>query len=403
MTTFFRAAALLAASILLAASQDAQAQALAAAEPAPAAADYASPANWVCWPGATPNACDIDLTTTVVGADGSMTVEPFKADPGAPIDCFYVYPTVSTDPGVLANLAVERAEQQVVKQQFARFAASCRLYAPVYRQFTLTALVARMSGKPMPGGAMGALTTPYSDVRDAWNYYLTHANAGRGVVLIGHSQGSGMLTQLISKEIDGKPVRARIVSAILMGTNLVVPEGKDVGGDFKTMPLCHSASQVGCAIAFASFRKTSPPPVNSLFGRPRTPAPGMASACVNPANLAGGEGALHSYLASGAESIAPGAQTPKPWVAGKTVATPFVSVPGLLSARCATSPEFNYLSVHINADPASPRNQELIGDVVIGGQVQANWGLHLIDANMAIGNLVDIVRLEGAAWMAKAR
>src|SRR5271157_5001122 len=65
---------------------------------APAAAlapvDYGDKANWVCWPGASPNACDIDLTTTIVGADGSMTVEPFKADAAAPIDCFYVYPTV---------------------------------------------------------------------------------------------------------------------------------------------------------------------------------------------------------------------------------------------------------------------------------------------------------------------
>ncbi len=403
MKMIFRVGGLLAAGLALVAGQGAWAQTPPAADATPAPVDYSSPANWVCWPGATPNACDIDLTSTMVKADGSMTVEAFKADPKAPIDCFYVYPTVSTDPGVLANLAVERAEQQVVKHQFARFAASCRLYAPVYRQFTLTALVARMSGKPMPAAGPASLVTPYNDVKDAWNYYLAHANGGRGVVLIGHSQGSGVLTQLIAREIDGKPAQAKIISAILMGTNLVVPTGKDVGGDFKTMPLCHSASQLGCAIAFASFRETSPPPANSLFGRPRTPAPGMASACVNPANLSGGEGPLHSYLASGADSIAPGAQTPKPWVAGATVSTPFVSVPGLLTARCASTPEFNYLSVHINKDPASPRNQELIGDVLIGGEVQANWGLHLIDANMTIGNLVDIVRQEGAAWTAKSK
>jgi hypothetical protein len=371
-----------------------------AASPPPA--DYADKANWVCWPGASPNACDIDLTTTVVGADGSMTVEPYKADPAAPIDCFYVYPTVSIDPGVLANLAVEQAERQVVKQQFARFGASCRLYAPVYRQFTLTALVARMSGKPLPPAPANALTIPYNDVKDAWNYYLAHANGGRGVVLIGHSQGSGILTQLIKNEIDGKPAQARLVSAILMGTNLPVPAGRDVGGDFKSTPLCHDARQLGCVIAYASFRETSPPPADSLFGRPRTPMPGMVAACVNPANLAGGEGPLHGYFPSGAESIAPGAQQPGPWVKGKTVSTPFVSTPGLLTATCVSTPEFNYLSVHINADPQSPRASQLIGDVVVGGQVQKNWGLHLIDANLAMGNLVDIVRQEGAAWVAKS-
>jgi pimeloyl-ACP methyl ester carboxylesterase len=362
-------------------------------------ADYSKPANWVCWPGAMPNACDIDLTTTVVKADGTMTTEPFKADPKAPIDCFYVYPTVSTDPGALANLAVETAERSVVKQQFARFGASCRLYAPVYRQFTLTALAAMMSGHPLPmPGGVRPLTT-YADVKDAWDYYLAHANHGRGVVLIGHSQGSGLLTQLIAKDIEGKPAQSRIVSAILMGTSLSVPAGADVGGDFKITPLCHSATQLGCVIAYASFRETSPPPANSRFGRPRTPAPGMVAACVNPANLSGGDGPLHSYLAAGSESIAPGGQAPRPWVDGKTVTTPFVSTPGLLTARCVSTPGFNFLSIHTNADAASPRTSEIRGDVIVGGQILKDWGLHLIDANLAMGDLVDIVRQEGAAWV----
>jgi hypothetical protein len=402
MTTIRVACASFVLGLALAAAQTAWGQApqTATASEAPPA-DYANKANWVCWPGAVPNACDIDLATTVVKADGSMSVEPFKADPKAPIDCFYVYPTVSTDPGVLANLAVEPAEQRVVKQQFARFAASCRLYAPVYRQFTLTALQAAMQGHPMAGGARPI--TAYNDVRDAWSYYLAHENHGRGVVLIGHSQGSGMLTQLIKNEIDGKPAQARLVSAILMGTSLVIPAGADVGGDFKTIPLCHSSRQLGCVIAYASFRETSPPPENSRFGRPRTPAPGMIAACVNPASLAGGEGDLHSYLASGPTSIVPGGPAPRPWVDGKTVDTAFVSTPGFLTAKCVATPEFNYLAIHINADPASARTSELVGDVIIGGQVQKDWGLHLLDANMAMGNLVDIVRQEGEAWTAKSR
>ena len=169
------------------------------------------------------------------------------------------------------------------------------------------------------------------------------------------------------------------------------PPGADVGGDFKTVPLCHGPSQLGCVIAYASFRETNPPLENSRFGRPRTPAPGMVAACVNPANLAGGVGPLHSYLTAGADWIAPSAQPPIQWVAGKTVSTPFVSVPGLVTAQCASTPGFNFLSVHINADPASPRTSELRGDVIVGGQVQQDWGPHLIDANLAMGNLVDIV------------
>ena len=177
--------------------------------------DYGDKGNWLCWTGKAGDACAIDLTTTVIKADGSSTVETFKADPKAPIDCFYVYPTVSNDPGVLSDMHADAEELNVVKAQLARFGAKCRIYAPMYRQFTLTALRARMSGKPLPPGP-AAGTTSYDDVVDAWNYYLAHENRGRGVVLIGHSQGSGVLTQLIAKEIDGKPVQAKVISAILM-------------------------------------------------------------------------------------------------------------------------------------------------------------------------------------------
>jgi hypothetical protein len=296
-------------------------------------------------------------------------------------------------------MKAEPAELNVVKQQFARLGASCRLFAPLYRQFTLTGLVAAMQGHPLPG-SVPRPQTPYNDVRDAWAWYMSHENHGRGVVLVGHSQGSGVLTELIKQEIDGKPGQARFVSAILMGTNLIVPQGADVGGDFKSIPLCHAAGQTGCAIAFASFRETSPPPENSLFGRPRTPTPGMASACVNPASLSGGPGPLDSYFPTRPASIAPGAQPSPEWLKGKTIETAFVTLPGLLTAQCVSTPEFNYLSIHVNADPASPRTSELIGDVVVGGQIQKNWGLHLIDANLTMGNLVDIVRHEGAAWTA---
>ncbi len=256
------------------------------AQTAPPPNDYSDRGNWACFPGATPNACQTELDTTFISADGRTRVEAFKPDPDPKIDCFYVYPTVSTDPGLLATMKLEREERAVVAQQFARFGSVCRLYAPLYRQFTITALRAAMTGHPLEGSNPRPLT-PYFDVRDAWKWYLAHENHGRGVVLIGHSQGSAILTPLIAHDIEGQPSQKLIVSAILMGTGLGVPKGADVGGDFKSLPLCHSARQLGCVIAYASFRDDSPPPANSRFGKPRNPGPGLVAACVNPANLAG--------------------------------------------------------------------------------------------------------------------
>ena len=219
------------------------------AQQAAAKNDYGKAETWLCRPGRH-DACDVDLTTTVISAAGKLTRETWSADPKAPIDCFYVYPTVSLDTTPNSDMVAGPEELNVVRSQAARFGSHCRVYAPLYRQITLGALRSLLAGKMV---AMDRGMT-YGDVLDAWNYYLQHDNQGRGVVLVGHSQGSMVLTDLIKKEIDGKPVQEQIVSALLLGTSLPVPGDKDVGGAFQQLPLCRSAKQVGCVITYASFR-----------------------------------------------------------------------------------------------------------------------------------------------------
>jgi hypothetical protein len=365
---------------------------------APAKNDYAKPDAWLCWPGKAGDACAVDLTATVVKADGSTSVETFKADPKAPVDCFYVYPTVSTDPGVVSDMNAGPEELNVVKQQLARFGSKCRIFAPLYRQFTLTALRAATTGSPMPGSTDPAVRqVGYNDVVDAWNYYLANQNKGRGVVLIGHSQGSGLLQRLIPAEIDGKPIQKQLVSALILGSNLSVEKGKDTG-TFKTIPLCKTASQTGCAISYVTFRDTIPPPANSRFGKVQNPA--METACVSPAALTG-KGELKAYLSNAANIASSSAPAPT-WVKDKpNPKTPFVTLPGLISGQCVSKDGFNYLEAHVNADPADPRTDEINGDVAVGGVIAKDWGLHLIDANIAMGNLVDILGQQAKAYAAK--
>jgi hypothetical protein len=355
--------------------------------------DYSNGDNWLCRPGRQ-DACAIDLTTTVISADGKLKTEKWVANPNAPIDCFYVYPTVSNEPSGNSSMVPHAEEKAVVKAQFARFGSKCRAYAPMYRQITLTALRAMLAGQPLKADRAMA----YNDVLDAWNYYLDHDNKGRGVVLIGHSQGSGVLTELIKNEIDGKPVQERIVSALLLGTSLPVPKGKDVGGAFQHMPLCHSASEIGCVITFASFRANVPPPATSRFGK--VAGENMQSACTNPAALGGGSGELHAYLGSGGSGIATvNENKPGPWVKPeKLITTPFVSVPGMLTAECVVNEHGSYLAVTVHGDPAGPRTSDIVGDVVVNKQVLPEWGLHLIDVNLTMGNLLNIVEQETKAY-----
>lgn len=367
----------------------------AAAQAAPTPNDYSKDASWLCRPGRQ-DACDVDLTTTVVEANGTLRREPFQPAAAPAIDCFYVYPTVSTDTGTYSDMNPDPVELNVVGQQFARFRQVCRPFAPMYRQVTLIGL-----RRILADGDLTPLGTgpQFEDVRQAWRHYLEHDNQGRGVVLIGHSQGAYILTALLASEIDGKPAQERLVSAILMGTSVAVPKGKDAGGVFRSVALCRKPTDTGCVISFSSFRSTVPAPANSLFGVVRDPA--MTAACTNPAALGGGSGSLHAYLDAKGRTIA-GTTPPRPWVSnGAAIDTPWVSVPGMLTAACATNEHAAFLSVTVQGNASDPRVDDIGGDLGAGQQVLANWGLHLVDVNLAMGNLLEIVEQQAKAFAAK--
>jgi hypothetical protein len=369
---------------------------------APLLAQSAAPANvyanaeaWLCRPG-WQDACAVNLDATSIAADGALTIEPFRAEPNPPIDCFYIYPTVSNEPGGNADRVVGPEERRAVAQQFARFGARCRLFAPMYRQVTLRGF--RTGKSPHPISAHEALVD--QDVAAAWRDYLARDNHGRGFVLIGHSQGAGALAQLIRDEIDGKPAQSQLVSAILMGTSLPVPKGADIGGAFKHIPICRADSQTGCVIAFSSFRANLPPPKDSLFVR--TPEEGQQAACANPAALAGGAGGLDAYLSTNGVTIVSESGPRRAWTRPpQPIRTPFVKVPGLLSAECVANARGAYLAVTVHPTPGGARVNDISGDLIYNGKAAPEWGLHLIDANLAMGNLLAILGEETKVYLAQ--
>ena len=215
---------------------------------------------WLCKPGLAKNPCLAPLTTTVIKADGPAGVERPRRARRPEIDCFYVYPTVSGQPTINANREIEAEQGAVARQQASRFSQVCRPYAPVYRQLTIAAI-----GRP-EGISLAGARRAYRDVRDAWREYLRRHNRGRGVVLIGHSQGTYMLRTLIRRELDRRPkVRRRLVSALLIGGNVLVRKGRAAGGDFENVPACSTARQTGCVIAYSAFSDV--PSADARFAR----------------------------------------------------------------------------------------------------------------------------------------
>jgi len=343
---------------------------------------------WLCRPGLADDACTTDLTTTVVARSGATHVERASAASRPAIDCFYVYPTISGQATINANLAVDLREREVAAAQAARFSQVCSVYAPIYRQLTLSALE-----HPARITRADALVA-YDSVLSAFRDYLAHYNHGRGIVFIGHSQGAAILIKLLEQEVDGTPaLRRRLVSALLMGGNLTVAKGRSVGGDFAHIPACRSSRQTGCVVAYSSF--TAKPPPNSQFGRttsdagvrllaPHNPSPDLGIMCVNPAAPAGGTAALDPYLPSLVLSFLPAGSAPK-------VQTPWVSFPGEYTARCESSGNATWLQVtHVGGKNDRRPLLTRMRDPALG--------LHVLDVNIALGNLVQLVRDQAAAY-----
>ena len=354
---------------------------LAAVAALPSSAGAASSTVWLCRPTLLGNPCRAGLSTTRFSpAARRLGVEHIQAVRNPKFDCFYLYPTVSGQPTVRANLHIDPEERSIALYEAARFSQYCRVYAPMYRQATLRTI------------ANPALVTPavraaiYADALSGWKTYLRRYNRGRGVVLIGHSQGTFVLRALIAAEIDPKPaMRARLISALLLGGNVEVRRGSDVGGDFKHIRACHSTRQLGCVVAYSTFN--APVPRRSLFGR--TTRAGRQILCTNPAALGGGSGVLDTIFPT--KPFAPS----NPLSIGirllgltlPTAPTAWIHVPGSYRAHCSSAGGANVLAI-------SP----LHGAPVPKASPDPTWGLHLMDVNVALGNLVDLVRVQGAAY-----
>ncbi len=351
-------------------------QAAAATAPVSAGPDAAG-VTWLCRPGQAGDPCLYPRGANAVAANGTKTVVPAAPASQSPFDCFYVYPTVTASAATdNTGTAVTPALVGAAVSQASRFSQVCNVWAPTYRQRTSASLAKGLGNDP------AADEVSYQSLLAGWKDYLAHDSDGRPIVFIGHSQGAANLIRLLRSQVDHNPaLRNRLVSAIILGGNVQVPKGKTVGGTFAHIPACTKASQTGCVIAYSSF--SSPPPVNSLFGRPgqgvslqsdQTTRRGQQVVCTNPAALGRtGAAALTPYFVSSTSA------TGEPWV----------TYPGLYTGACKSAGGATWLQ--ITARPGDSRP-------VVAPTLGPTWGLHLDDVSLSLGNLVKDVMTEETAY-----
>jgi pimeloyl-ACP methyl ester carboxylesterase len=357
-----------------------------------AAGNASAATKWLCGPGVANDPCRPSLSTTLYRGWDTRTGETRpkrKGDRG--VACFYVYPTVSDQPTRLANKHVDPELRSIALYQAARFSQLCQVYAPVYRQATVPAL---QTGKTTKSDYLAA----YGDVEKAFDAFLRRIGSRRGFVLIGHSQGTFHLQRLIRRRIDDKPaLRRRLVSAVLLGGDVTVRKGSDRGGVFRHVPTCKRTTQLGCVIAFSTFNETPPDP--SIFGRGGSGVDdflglphghGLETACTNPADLRHNRSvkltsvvprdpfAPGTLIAAGISLL--GLQWPTP-------PTTFIQSNGSFTGRCSHAGGAHVL--RIASAPGTP---------VPKASPTPEWGLHLMDSNIALGDLVRVVRRQIRAF-----
>jgi Protein of unknown function (DUF3089)/IPT/TIG domain len=353
---------------------------------------------WVCKPGLVGNPCESSEEATVELGDGSTSIEQAQPSTNPPIDCFYVYPTVASQFTVNATPELRPEYTQIAIDQASRFSQTCKVYVPFYPQLTLIAITTPGDVTPK------ADEIAYGGMLSAFEEYIEKYNDGRGFVLIGHSQGALLLKQLIKERIDSNAtLRKHMVSALLMGGNVLVPKGQTEGGDFKTVPACQSAGETHCVVAYSSFLKE--PPEGADFGRVNSPllqtalteeeASKLEVLCVNPGSPEHSEQAdpMQRYEST----------TPFPGFLGvlkdirsPSAPTPWVSFPGQYTGQCehASGAHGNSASwLQLNDVGPTGDAREQIAEVL--GPL---WGTHLEDVNVPLGNLVALTGLQSTTY-----
>lgn len=358
-----------------------------AAQPAP------SSTQWLCSPNVQNDPCDLPPDTTDLGT-GTVTTPPVVPESAKPVDCFYVYPTVSNQVSLNADPVASPEVKSIASFQAARFGSICRMYVPIYRQVPLLGLA------PVLFGQYNAPVQPaYDDVLAAWNDYLAHENNGRGVIFIGHSQGTLMLRKLIREQIDPKPeLRKKVVGAFLMGGNVTTAEGSTTGGDFANIPLCTRPRQAGCVVAYSTnivappvslFGNTDLDLPSSSWGLPR--GPGFEIACTDPAVLSG-------------NSEPVGATVPStPYSFGiLSILLDYTTIPDGPITSASTYTTSKGRGVGECQDVNGIRQYHVTFTVPQAVNEIPLFDTHLLDVNFGIDRLVDIARGQIGAWQGGA-
>lgn len=328
---------------------------------------YAADEMWLCKPGISPDLClELDQTTTFVYSPTSQAVVERTPAADPEFDCFYLYPTVDLreEPGNTEDVstALEENEYTLLRAVYnhaAPFTELCNVYVPLYRQMTAGTV-------NLEGGNRNTeyFDIAFNDVNDAFNQFLKETKS-RPFVLMGHSQGSNLLMELLLQRLENnEKLRRRLMSALVIGSlgRLYRPEGRLIPDEFQNIPLCTHATQTGCIITY-----------DAIVAGGYDEREAVSRPCVNPTLLGGTPGTLEWTLDW--EGLGLG------WP--DSIETTWAAYVGLFTANC--DPD-GFLAIR-----ATPGREDEVSFPIETLQILLGGTLHGAEYNYAMGDLLRIL------------
>ncbi|MFN7539889.1 MAG: DUF3089 domain-containing protein [Bacteroidota bacterium] len=181
---------------------------------------------------------------------------PLRANyrPDSLVDVFFIHPTTYTaeEKKTGWNARTDDAELNAktdfspILYQASIFNEVGRVFAPRYRQAHLSAYYPRTKEDTI--AALNAFNLAYSDVKNAFLYYLQNENKGRPIIIASHSQGSTHAQRLLLEFFDNALLYNKLVAAYIPGMYVNTEK-------FVNIHPCQTPHQTGCMVGWRTYRE----------------------------------------------------------------------------------------------------------------------------------------------------
>ena len=345
--------------------------------------------TWLCKPGLPDNPCEPGFSTTLLSPSGQITgTQDVKADRKRKIDCFYVYPTVSDHK---TPIATSRSIQRSARSRSTRRRA--------------TASTAASSPRCTDRSPCRGSSAPGSRARSAADRLRRRARRLEELsaqVQPGPRRGPdrplpGQLRPAAADPQGGRPEADR-AQAPGLGDPARRQRDRAAGSRRRRRLPAHprlpSRNQTRLRHRVLDLQRPGARPTRSSGDRPsRAGRPGDVL-CTNPAALGGGS--ARTSTPSSPRSRSRPARRSAPATSARRRAPARRRDHAVGRAR-----ELRRRMLRRTTTPTSCRSARVARRPGAARVPDATWGLHLTDANIALGNLTDDVAVEAKAWLKK--